>query len=149
MASKKGSSKSGKRLQVATLPFRWTSDGRLEILVLTSRTTLRPIVPKGWPMKGKTNAESAATEAHEEAGLIGKVSKEPIGTYVYFKRFKERFDLCRVEVFPFEVSGQEDDFREKGQRQMRWLSRHDAALLVDEPQLRGLISSFSPKRKGG
>ncbi|SEQ34472.1 NUDIX domain-containing protein [Faunimonas pinastri] len=146
MAFKKRGKKGERGLQVAALPYRWTETGTLEILILTSRSTLRPIIPKGWPMKGKTNAQAAATEANEEAGLIGKIGKEPIGNYEYFKRFKDRFELCRVDVFPFEVTGQEETFREKGQRHMRWLSRHDAALLVDEPQLRGLISSFSPRR---
>ena len=36
------------------------------------------MLPKGWPMKGKKPTPAAATEALEEAGLLGKISK-PIG----------------------------------------------------------------------
>jgi 8-oxo-dGTP pyrophosphatase MutT (NUDIX family) len=70
---------SGQR-QVAALPFRIHS-GSLEVLIITSRDTGRFIIPKGWPMKGRADPDAAAVEAREEAGVIGKVHREPIGKH--------------------------------------------------------------------
>ncbi|TIU62201.1 MAG: NUDIX hydrolase, partial [Mesorhizobium sp.] len=47
--------KRGERIrQVAAIPFRLGPDGGIEVMLVTSRTTRRFIVPKGWPMKGKS-----------------------------------------------------------------------------------------------
>lgn len=43
--------------QVAALPYRFSTAGELEVLLLTSRGTGRFIVPKGWPMKGAKNRD--------------------------------------------------------------------------------------------
>jgi 8-oxo-dGTP pyrophosphatase MutT (NUDIX family) len=65
--------------QVAALPVMVAADGTTRVLLLTSRETKRWIIPKGWPMKGHKPWEAAAQEALEEAGLVGQISKEPIG----------------------------------------------------------------------
>jgi 8-oxo-dGTP pyrophosphatase MutT (NUDIX family) len=100
----------------------------------------RFIIPKGWPMKGRTDPEVAAIEAREEAGLIGNVRRKPIGKYTYWKRLAEEFRL--VEVYPLKVSRQLETWREKQSRQMAWLSPDKAAILVDEPQLITLIQNL-------
>ena len=56
--------------QVAALPWRPTDEGR-QILMITSRETRRWVIPKGGRMAGKTDAEAAAVEAMEEAGVQG------------------------------------------------------------------------------
>ena len=61
-------------------------DGELLILLVTTRRRGRWTLPKGWPVKGKSMAESAAIEAAEEAGVQGVAFKEPIGSYRYKKR---------------------------------------------------------------
>ena len=43
----------------------------LRILLITSRDTGRWVIPKGWPMRHRSEAEAAAREAYEEAGLRG------------------------------------------------------------------------------
>ena len=60
--------------QFAALPYRRGSYGGLEILLITSRETQRWIVPKGWPSPGLAPHESAAREALEEAGIVGRIS---------------------------------------------------------------------------
>ena len=67
--------------QVAALPFRYVAPGSLEVLIITSRETGRFIIPKGWPMKGRADPEAAAIEAREEAGVVGKINRKPIGRY--------------------------------------------------------------------
>ena len=60
------------RVQYGALPYRFTHDAELEILLLTTRQSKRWIIPKGWPIKGLRPAKSAAREAFEEAGVRGR-----------------------------------------------------------------------------
>lgn len=124
--------------QVGALPIQF-ENGELLILLLTSRETKRWIIPKGWPMKGKKNWAAAAQEAREEAGLVGTMYKKPLGSFVYFKRQTDHFDLCRVEVYALSVEKRLDAYREKSQREARWVSLEDASMLVEEP---GLLELF-------
>ena len=71
------------RAQFAALPWRRNADGEVEVLMITSRDTRRWVIPKGWPIKGIKSPKSAAQEAFEEAGVIGKVRKSPVGAYAY------------------------------------------------------------------
>src|SRR5579872_3742880 len=92
-------------VQYAALPYRTTERSELEALLVTSRTTKRWILPKGWPMDGKPPHATAAKEAREEAGLVGRVAEEPIGSYSYAKRLKSGEAIqCEVHVFPMEVN---------------------------------------------
>ena len=54
------------RVQYGALPYRFSQDAALEILLVTTRGTRRWIVPKGWPIKGLRPAKSAAREAFED-----------------------------------------------------------------------------------
>src|SRR5580658_9664578 len=72
------------RLQIAALPSRRTAAGGVEVLLITSRETGRFIIPKGWPMKQLSDPDAAAREAYEEAGVVGKVKRKPIGDYFYW-----------------------------------------------------------------
>lgn len=132
------------RRQVAALPFRKTAGGKTEILLITSRETGRFIIPKGWPMKRLSDADAAAREAYEEAGVVGKVRRKPIGEYRYWKRLERSFELLAVDVYPLEVQQQRADWPEKNARRAGWLPQEDAATLVDEPGLVALIRSFQP-----
>ena len=67
--------------QVAALPYRRAADGDAEILLLTSRQTGRFILPKGWPMKGRRDCEAAAQEAGEEAGVVGTLHEQSVGSF--------------------------------------------------------------------
>ena len=125
--------------QVAALPVIRAPDGDLQVLVMTSRETKRFVVPKGWPMKGREDHEAAEIEAREEAGLLGRARRKPIGSYLAWKRTQASMQLIKVKVFLFEVSGQLTIWKEKGQRNVAWMKIQDAALLVDEPGLAAVL----------
>jgi 8-oxo-dGTP pyrophosphatase MutT (NUDIX family) len=125
--------------QVAAVPLRLDERGVAQVLLVTSRETQRWVIPKGWPMKGRKPSDAAAQEAFEEAGVIGKVEKKPIGRYAYFKRRAITFDLCEVEVFILAVEKQARAWPEQGQRRAKWFAIEEAAKLVDEP---GLVAVF-------
>jgi 8-oxo-dGTP pyrophosphatase MutT (NUDIX family) len=110
-----GKSKTRDQIQFAALPFHYEEDGRLRVMLLTSRETKRWVIPKGWPMRGRKPREVAAQEAFEEAGLIGTiVGNRPIGSYHYTKQISAHDHvLCEVSVFLFLVARQLDDWPEK------------------------------------
>lgn len=131
--------KPGTKKQYAALPWRHTGGGR-EILLISSRDTGRWVIPKGWPIKGLTPAETAAREAYEEAGLGGQISKKPIGEFEYGKRLNGgKVQPTKVEVFAFEQMVQHPDWPEQGQRKLQWFSVPEAAEAVDEPELKNII----------
>lgn len=130
------------RAQIAAMPIRRRADGSAEILLVTSRTTRRWIVPKGWPMKGLKDHDAAAREALEEAGVVGRISKEPAGRYSYWKRMVDHFVLCEVKLYLLEVEQQLPVWAEQDQRHSQWFKLADAADLVDEPELRSVIRNL-------
>ncbi|MBV9570835.1 MAG: NUDIX hydrolase [Alphaproteobacteria bacterium] len=132
----------GPGVQYAALPWRLV-DGELQILLVTTLTTRRWIVPKGWPISGLAPSACAAHEADEEAGVTGDVQPEPIGTFHYDKRRKTGdTQRCRVEVFALEVSRQRRSWPEKSARETCWCSPEEAVARVTEPGLRRVIASF-------
>lgn len=130
--------------QHGALCFRETG-GRTEILLVTSRDTGRWVLPKGWPMRGRTGAQSALREAFEEAGVEGKLVGEPVGIYSYRKVLGAGSDcLCAVTVHPVRVSTLTDRFPERRERERRWFGIADAAKMVTEPELRDILEGFVP-----
>ncbi|HEY1709328.1 MAG TPA: NUDIX hydrolase [Rhizomicrobium sp.] len=134
-------------LQYAALPWRYAD--KLEILLITSRRSKRWIVPKGWPIEGLSPQASAAQEALEEGGIVGKVSSTVLGAYHYFKRLKNGVSIpCKVVVFPLEVTRMRRNWPEKPDRTLRWCSPHDAANAVTESDLKLLIRRFARHHHG-
>lgn len=132
--------KKGKRIrQVGVLPYRRADVGGLQFLLITSRTTNRFIIPKGWQMKGKSDSKAAGKEAEQEAGIIGRLDSSPIGEYQYWKRLRSSFVPVTVRVFAMHVDGELPEWREQGDRKRAWLKPEDAAALVDEPSLSAML----------
>lgn len=132
------------RRQVAALPWRRGADG-IEILLVTSRETRRWVTPKGGRMPGKTDAEAAAEEALEEAGVEGAVGHEPLGTFRYLKVLKRRAPRwCVVAVHALEVRVEHPDWHEQAERERAWMSAEQAAANVGEADLAEIIRAFKP-----
>jgi 8-oxo-dGTP pyrophosphatase MutT (NUDIX family) len=132
------------RTQIAALPWRRDAEAGVEIMLVSSRETKRWIIPKGWPIKGMKPHQAAAIEALEEAGLEGKIEKEPVGVYHYGKRLDNGAVLtCKVDVYPLKVSRQRKSWPEKGQRVTRWFPAEDAAENVFEDELAALIRAVA------
>jgi 8-oxo-dGTP pyrophosphatase MutT (NUDIX family) len=128
-------------LQVAALPYRSREDGSIEVLLVTTRGTGRWMVPKGWPMRGKSHSEAAAQEAYEEAGVRGPANPVELGRFAHEKtRFPEASINCTVAVFPMAVEQELTRWPERGQRSRRWFSIDDAARAVQSPDLAGIIA---------
>jgi 8-oxo-dGTP pyrophosphatase MutT (NUDIX family) len=95
-------------------------------------------------MKTKKPAQVAKQEAFEEAGLVGEIiGKRPLGSYHYSKKLKKTDILTEVLVYSFRVEKQAEEWPEKMQRDTRWFDATDAAALVDEGGLAGIIERFA------
>lgn len=139
-----GSPKGEMRTQFAALCYRVRKD-KVQVLIVTSRRTKRWIMPKGWPMEGRTPGGSALQEAWEEAGVRGEVTGGCLGVYSYQK---DDVIGCLAMLYPVKVASLAGEYPEKGERRRRWVSRKKAARLVQEPELGQLILGFDPRKPG-
>lgn len=138
-------SKRDLRTQFAALCYRVVK-GKVEVLLVTSRRSKRWIIPKGWPMDGKTPVECAVTEAWEEAGVIGKGFNKSLGLFSYQKVVEEEGELpCVAMVYPVKVKELARKYPERSERKRKWLSPKRAAERVDEPELVHILEQFDPR----
>lgn len=146
--SLRNASKRDVRSQFGALCYR-VQNGKVQILLITSRGSGRWIIPKGWPMDGQTPAQSAAQEAWEEAGVVGKAVDLCLGLFSYRKILDDDDHLpCVVMVYPMKVKSLAKDYSEAGQRKRRWVTRKKAAQMVSEPELSRIIRDFEPRTLG-
>jgi 8-oxo-dGTP pyrophosphatase MutT (NUDIX family) len=115
----------------------------MRVVLVTSRERRRWIIPKGWPIKGLKNPEVAETEAMEEAGVVGRISKKPIGRFIYDKQFPKKTVTVTVDVYGLEVLKELDEWQEKGQRDVQWFEVEEAARLADDRSVGELILHFA------
>ncbi len=133
--------------QVAALPWRRKRNGSLSILLVTSRTNGKWMLPKGWPMPGKSDAEAAQQEAKEEAGVTGIIAEAAIGSYYYIREeADESTSPAQALVFSLQVTGKLSRWQEKGQRRRRWFSAEDAAAAVYEADLARFLGNVAAGR---
>jgi 8-oxo-dGTP pyrophosphatase MutT (NUDIX family) len=128
------------RRQSGVIPYRW-KDGALEVLLVTRRRGDGWIVPKGNVEPDLFDHESAAKEAREEAGVVGRVAEEPAGSFHYARRGV----AFEVAVFDLEVEAELDNWPERHERQRRWARVAEAAQVVASPELRQLILSLGQR----
>ena len=112
--------------QAAALPSR---NGR--ICLVTSSSGKRWVIPKGLIEPGQTAGETALQEAWEEAGLVGSLHSEPIGSFVYEKWCGP----CHVTVFRMEVAESARTWPERSFRDRIWLPPVQAVDRLDDAGL--------------
>ncbi|AML50262.1 MULTISPECIES: NUDIX hydrolase [Falsihalocynthiibacter] len=133
------------RTQFGAICYR-VANGKIQILLITSRRSRLWIVPKGWPINGKTPAQSAAIEAWEEAGAIGVMGDACIGLYSHTKKATKGEILpVMVSLFALQVKRTAKKFPEKSQRKRKWVSRKKAASMVSDPELGKILRGFTPE----
>lgn len=143
--SLEGVQKKDVRTQFAALCYKVVKD-KVKVLLITSRDAGRWIVPKGWPMDGKTPAECALIESWEEAGVKGTTDGRCIGIFSYAKDKGTKYELPVVAmVFAIEVTGTADDYPEASERERVWVSRKKASKMVCDPELARILRDFDPR----
>ncbi|WP_170416995.1 NUDIX hydrolase [Ruegeria atlantica] len=130
--------------QSAALCYR-IKNGRLRVLLITSRKSKRWIIPKGWLIEDMTPSQTAGREAWEEAGVKGKCANKPLGHFSYVKpRSGKSSVFCLVDVFPLCVRSISSEFPERTQRKRKWVSPKKAASWVKSPELSQLFHRLGP-----
>jgi phosphohistidine phosphatase len=123
--------------QASALPFRKTDD-KLEILIITSRSKKRWIIPKGIIEQGDSDINTALKEAQEEAGINGNIGVKNIGKYSY----KKWGGICKVIVYPMEVTEILDNWPEMTIRSRMWVSSKDAIDKVKPDKVAEIIKNY-------
>ena len=133
--------------QVAALPWRRETDGSISVLLITSRTNSKWMLPKGWVIPGKSDAESALIEAKEEAGVTGLVAPLPIGSYFYVRQEKDGTTRpAQAVVYSLQMTEELSKWDEKKQRKRQWFTAADAASMVYERDLARFLSNVATGR---
>jgi len=100
----------------AAVPVRRRDAGGLEFLLVRTSNGERWTFPKGTVERGESMSEAAAREAHEEAGVTGRIGADPLGVYRYAPS-RRGFD--DVTAFLLEVG--RDGLRAEDGRDPTWL----------------------------
>jgi 8-oxo-dGTP pyrophosphatase MutT (NUDIX family) len=123
--------------QSGVIPYRSTPAG-VEVLLVTSSGRKRWVIPKGLVEPFMTPADSAAKEAQEEAGVLGRVVEPAIGSYEY----RKWRGICRVEVFLMQVETELADWDEAHLRKRQWMSASKAIKRVEAPELKQMLATL-------
>jgi 8-oxo-dGTP pyrophosphatase MutT (NUDIX family) len=116
------------------------------VLLVTSRTTRRWVLPKGSIGSGLTAYQAAVVEAYEEAGIGGRIGRTCLGVYGYTKRNDKKPKRCLVRVFPLRVGTILPEWPERRQRRRQWVSIHIAGARVQEPALKKILCAFERRQ---
>ncbi|MFQ5584126.1 MAG: NUDIX hydrolase [Calditrichia bacterium] len=120
--------------QSGVIPFR-LRDGKLEVMLITSRTRKRWIIPKGIIERDLSPAESAEMEAYEEAGIRGTLYPDLFGEYL----LKKWGGTVKVQVFLLEVKKVFENWPEDSFRERKWVSIQEAIATVKNTRLKELF----------
>ena len=134
-------------LQTGALPWRLTQSNKPEVLLVTGRRSGRWMIPKGWPMIGKSLAAAAEREAFEEAGISGSIDSRPLGSFHSVKRNVFGDMDIEILVHPMSVEAELPDWPERGQRLRKWFPLNEAVEQVESEELRDLITALGKKLK--
>ena len=122
------------------VPFRY-HDGMIEVLLVKTKSGKRWITPKGKIEKQLTPQESALKEAHEEGGILGKISGDAIG--IYRSRSKDKRS-DGIIVYPMAVETELSDYKEQGIRERRWCHKDEViSRVTNEDLLQIIMETFA------
>jgi 8-oxo-dGTP pyrophosphatase MutT (NUDIX family) len=121
--------------QAAVIPL---ADGRVGLV--TSSSGRRWVVPKGMIDAGHSAGEAALVEAWEEAGLVGVLDPEPVGSYLYEKYGRTH----HVLVYLLRVTEEAVDWPERDVRKREWVEPAEAVDRIEEVGLREIIAAACP-----
>ena len=126
--------------QVAVIALRRRDDD-VEVCLIRRKDSRRWGIPKGFIDPGCTAEQASLIEAHEEAGLKGRVLGDAVGTYEYQKLGRGRL----VAVYVMEVLEAEEHWREESFRERRWASLTEATTLLAEHPVRRVWDLIKPR----
>jgi 8-oxo-dGTP pyrophosphatase MutT (NUDIX family) len=119
--------------QAAVIPYRVQGE-HLEIALVRTSSGTGWIVPKGSLDEGECASDAAVRETEEEAGLVGELTRQPIGQY----RYSKRDEWYEVDVYAMRVTAVLEFWLEAAHRSRRWMRVEDAIERL-HPELHGFV----------
>ena len=127
--------------RVGVIPFRGKGS-QSAILLITSLTRSRWILPKGKLDLQESHEDGCKREAFEEAGITGKVLNDfPITTLIT-SASEGKIEKFPVTFYPFSVQKELDDWPEKQKRERQWSLLEDVRKIVSKEDYLALINQF-------
>ena len=131
--------------QAAALPYRY-ENGKLKVMIVTSRRTGRWVFPKG--SMGKSEEwQAAAQEAYEEAGVSGTVDRTPLGRYLSLKVRGHEAWYTDVALYPLKIEKFHKTFPEKAERKRKLVGMKKARKLLSQPEMAALVEALAARLK--
>lgn len=132
------------RIQAAAIPYRRDAHGALEVLLVTSRTRRRWVLPKGKIKRGMLDHKAAAMEAFEEAGVIGSIARIATATYRQPKvSDKGRSFGITIRAFPLRVENELSSWPEQRLRKRAWMNVEEAQIVVADSAIGAVLRNFA------
>ena len=130
--------------QVSVIPYRLAGD-EVEFCLITSTKTKTWGFPKGTIKKEQTPLETAQQSALQEAGVVGEIAEEPVGSFKYLK-WEE---LQEVLVLMMRVSTYQDEWPDADRRERQWASVDHAVELLSKAGLKKLVKEAHDRIQTG
>ena len=127
-------------VQSGVIPYR-KNRAKVEILLITSRNKGKWIFPKGVVETALGKKASAEKEALEEAGVVGKITKNSVGEFSN----KKWNGICRVVIYPMEVTKTVKHWEEESFRKRKWFSVDEALESISNKNLKNILIEFKKK----
>lgn len=124
------------------IPFRIT-EGKLELLMVTSMKKQKWIFPKGYIEFNLSAFESAKKEAYEEAGVVGENETVELGSF----RLKKKNEVALLKVFSMEVTKELKDYPEKNLRKRKWFTIDEMNEAIESQDLKGFVTKLKDSLK--
>ena len=132
--------------RIGALPWRYGRDKSPQVLLISLRKHDRWTLPKGPPAEGRTAVRSAGLRAFEQAGIVGQICPRTLGGFSYAKPGDDEAAESRhVTLFGLHVKGTLVDWPERKHRKRRWFRLGEAAQIIAESELAGVLETFDPK----
>ena len=129
--------------QAAAVPYRY-ENGKLKVMIVTSRRTGRWVFPKGSMGKAK-EWQAAAQEAYEETGVSGEVDRKPLGRYMSLKVRGQDAWHVDVALYPLKIEKFHKKFPEKAQRKRKMVSVKRARKMLSQPEMGELVKALAKR----
>lgn len=126
--------------QACAVPFR-KAETEVEFCLITSRRMRLWCFPKGGIRSSQDVHSAALAEAHEEAGVAGRILGDPLGQYNFTKNGKV-YDVTAVLM---QVDACHDAWDEAHLRERRWVSAGLAQELLSRSVLIDLLSEATSR----
>lgn len=127
--------------RVGVLPFKLKNND-IVMLVVSSQTRSRWILPKGRLKKGESHEDGCHREAFEEAGIKGIVFSDYPITLPVTRKTDEGMEKIPVTYYPMFVEDTSDKWPERRDRERKWVRMKEAKNVIPGRDMLDVVKRF-------